>query len=135
MERDDEGVLAPRLRLSGVLIRGAAAGAVGAVVAAVAALTVGDHQDRMEFLAVVGGLCLIGGGFFLAVGLYFWTACAGDIRRLRDWHTVSGQHDAATVVTPVWIRLGALGLVVAPAAIGLYHLVDGAAYGSWLYSR
>ncbi|MFE1443785.1 DUF6336 family protein [Streptomyces sp. NPDC058739] len=135
MERDDEGVLAPRLRLGAVLIRGVAAGAVGAVVAIVAALTVGDHDARMEFLAAVGGLCLIVGGSLLAVGLYFWTACVGDIRRLRDWPTVSGQDDAASVVAPVSIRLGALGLVVAPVAIGLYHLVDGAAYGSWLYSR
>ncbi|MFJ8085884.1 DUF6336 family protein [Streptomyces sp. NPDC096205] len=135
MQRDDEGVLSPRLRLGNVVLRGAMFGAVGAVVAAMAALVVGDHHDRMEFLAVVGGLCLVGGGFFLLIGLYFWSACGGDIRRVRDWRSVTSQFDGPTLVAPVLVRLGALALVVAPAAFGLYDLVDGASYGSWLYSH
>ncbi|MFI9150159.1 DUF6336 family protein [Streptomyces sp. NPDC053367] len=135
MRRDDEGVLSPRLRLGSVVLRGAMFGVVGATVAAVAALAEGDHDERLEFLAGVSGMCLIGGGFLLLIGLYFWSACDGDLRRVRDWRSVTSQWEGPTVVTPVFVRLGALALVVAPAAIGLYQLVDGAPYGSWLYSH
>ncbi|MGC0334109.1 hypothetical protein RKD23_007099 [Streptomyces sp. SAI-170] len=135
MQRDDEGVLSPRLRLGSVVLRGVMFGAAGAVVAAMAALAVGNHHDRMEFLAVVGGLCLVLGGGFLLFGLLFWAACRRDIRRLRDFGSVKRQFEAPTMAGPVFVRLGVLALVVAPAAFGMYDLVDGASYGSWLYSH
>ncbi|WP_306453581.1 DUF6336 family protein [Streptomyces sp. Tue6028] len=71
----------------------------------------------------------------LLIGLFFRSACAGDIRRCLDRRTVTGQFSAPTVVTPVCVRLGVLGLVAAPAAIGLYRLVDRAPYGSRLHGH
>ncbi|PZT69533.1 hypothetical protein DN402_23565 [Streptomyces sp. SW4] len=135
MERDEEGVLLPRLRLRDVLLRGVLFGLGAVVVMTVAALCVRDHHDREEFLAVVGGLCLVCGGALLLIGLFFWSACSGDIRRWRDWRTVTGQFEAPTVVAPALVRLGTLALVVAPAALGLYDLVDQADHGSWLHGR
>ncbi|WP_432175983.1 DUF6336 family protein [Streptomyces sp. Tue6028] len=134
MDLDEDGVLLPRLRLRDVLLRGALFGLGGIVVLAVAAALIGRHHDRMEFLAVAGGTCLVFGGGLLLFGLFFWAVCAGDIRRCRDWRTLTGQHSAPTVVAPVSVRLGVLGLVAAPAAFGLYQLVDRAPYGSWLHS-
>jgi hypothetical protein len=132
MERNDEGVPEPRLRPGNVLLRGPVFGVGGTVVAAMAAPAVGDHSDREEFLGGVGALSLIGGGFLLLVGLFFWSACGGDIRRVRDWRSVTSQFDGPIVVSPVSVRLGALGLVVGAAAFGLYELMDAASYGSWL---
>ncbi|MER5227458.1 DUF6336 family protein [Streptomyces flaveus] len=135
MELNEEGVRLPRLRLRDVFLRGALFGLGGAVVVAVAALAIGDHHDRTEFLAVAGGISLIFGAGLVLIGAFFWTACAGDIRRCRDWRTLTGQTEAPTVVAPVCMRLGMLALVVAPAAIGMYHAVDLAPYDSWLHSH
>ncbi|WP_420918881.1 DUF6336 family protein [Streptomyces coelicoflavus] len=73
------------------------------------------------------------GAVFLAVGAGFWWASAGDIRRVRDWRTLTGQAASVTVVGPVFLRSGLLLLVVGAAALGLYQLVDAAPYDSWLY--
>lgn len=135
MERDDEGVLVPRLRLGNVLLRGLVYGAGGSAVVAVAALAVGGHSDREEFLAVVGGLSLVTGGGLLLAGLFCWSVCGGDIRRVRDWRTVTRQFEAPTMGGPLFVRLGVLGLVVGAAAIGMYDLVDTASYDSWLYGH
>ncbi|MEW1685459.1 DUF6336 family protein [Streptomyces sp. NPDC093594] len=78
----------------------------------------------MTFLAVAGLLAAALAVSGILVGLCFWWACEGDIRRCRDWHTVAA---------PVLLRIGVLALVLLPGAFGLYHLVDGAGYDSWLY--
>jgi hypothetical protein len=135
MRRDGEGVLLPRLRLRDVLLRGVLFGLAAVAVLAVAALRVGDHGDRLEFLTVAGGLCLIGGVVLLLIGLFFWAVCRDDIRRWRDWRTLTGQHDGPAVMAPVFVRLGTLALITAPAAFGMYDLVDQAPYDSWLYGR
>ncbi|GAA2768536.1 hypothetical protein GCM10010103_75780 [Streptomyces paradoxus] len=71
---------------------------------------------------------------FLVTGAGFWWASAGDIRRVRDWRTLTGQAASVTVVGPVFLRSGLFLLVLGAAALGLYQLVDAAPYGSWLYS-
>ncbi|MEU3891889.1 DUF6336 family protein [Streptomyces sp. NPDC029041] len=62
-----------------------------------------------------------------------WRTCGPDIRRCRDWHTVTGQAGPITVAAPVLLRVGVSALVLLPGAFGLHFLVDGAEYGSWLY--
>lgn len=37
------------------------------------------------------------------------------------------------IMAPVLVRAGVLALVLLPGALGLYHLVDNAAYDGWLY--
>ncbi|CAL9348043.1 DUF6336 family protein [Streptomyces sp. enrichment culture] len=132
MERDDDGVLVPRMRLGNVLLRGLVYGAGGAVLSAVGMLFFGDHSDRMDYLVAVAALSLVVGGE-LVIGLFFWAMCAGDIRRIRDWRTIRGQFDSVNVAAPVLVRLGAFGLVVLAASYGLYHVVDDAPFDSWLY--
>ncbi|MGP3951165.1 DUF6336 family protein [Streptomyces sp. 7N604] len=95
---------------------------------------IADHHDRQVFLSAVGGIGLLFGASVLFVGAGFWWASAGDIRRWRDWRTITGQTTAVTVVGPPFVRLGMLLLVLGPAAIGLHHVVDAAPYGSWMHS-
>lgn len=59
----------------------------------------------------------------------------GDIRRCRDWHTVTGKAGPVTVAAPVLLRVGVLALVLFPGVFGLHFLVDGIEYGSWLYGN
>jgi hypothetical protein len=134
MERDDDGVLVPRLRLGNVLLRGLVYGAGGAALSTIGMLFYGDHSDRMDYLAVVGGLSLLAGGG-LVIGLFFWLMCRRDIRRMRDWRTIKGQYDSVNAAAPVLVRLGAFGLVVLAASYGLYDVVDDAPYDSWLYGH
>lgn len=130
---DEDGVLAPRLRLGEVVLRGALFGLCAVPVVSVPMLFVSDHSDRVDFLGVVGILSLLSAGVFLFVGRFFWLVCMGDIRRCRDWRTVTGQSSAPTVAAPVLARLGTLVLVLGPAALGLSDLVDRASFDSWLY--
>ncbi|WP_425589247.1 DUF6336 family protein [Streptomyces siamensis] len=65
----------------------------------------------------------------------FWAVCAGGIRRCRDRRTLTGQHSAPTVVAPVRVRLGVLGLVAATAAIGPYRPAGRAPCGSRLHGH
>ncbi|GAA3917175.1 hypothetical protein GCM10023084_80180 [Streptomyces lacrimifluminis] len=67
------------------------------------------------------------------IGAFVWTACAGDLRRWRAWRTITGQTGSVMIMAPALVRTGVLALVLFPGALGLYHLVDDAAYGSWLY--
>ncbi|CAL9660798.1 DUF6336 family protein [Streptomyces sp. enrichment culture] len=60
-------------------------------------------------------------------------ACGGDIRRCRDWHTVTGQAGPVTVAAPVLVRAGVLALVLCPGAFGLHFLVDNSEYGGFWY--
>ncbi|MGY0061674.1 DUF6336 family protein [Streptomyces sp. LZ34] len=133
MDSDESGIIEPRLRLRDVLLRGALYGLAAVPVLMVAMWFVADHHDRMEFLAVAGGLSLVFGGGFLLFGFFFWSVCGGDIRRWRDWRTVTGQTEGVTIVAPAMVRCGVVGLVLAPVAIWLYGVVDEAAYDSWLY--
>ncbi|MEU1662737.1 DUF6336 family protein [Streptomyces sparsogenes] len=133
MDPGESGIIQPRLRLRDVLLRGALYGLAAIVVLVIAMLCVGDHHDRMEFLAVAGGLGLVFGGVFLLFGFFFWSVCGGDIRRWRDWRTVTGQTEGVTIMAPALLRCGVVGLVPAPVALWLYGVVDGAAYDSWLY--
>ncbi|GAA2657645.1 hypothetical protein GCM10010307_72550 [Streptomyces vastus] len=115
------------------MVRGAVQGIAAVALLFVGTLFVADHHDRETFLAVVAGFSMILAGMGIVVGVWFWTACSGDIRRLRYWHTITSQSESATIVAPVFVRAGVLALVLFPAALGLYHLVDNAAYDSWLY--
>ncbi|MFG2332398.1 DUF6336 family protein [Streptomyces sp. NPDC048604] len=134
-ERDEDGVLLPRLRFWEVACRGALYGLAANALAALGMAFVTDHNDREEYLAVVSGLGLIAGGALLVIGLFFWGCCLGDIRRWRDLRTITGQTDAVTIMAPSLIRVGVLGLVLFPGPYGLYHLVDAAPFGSRLYGN
>ncbi|MFJ4356120.1 DUF6336 family protein [Streptomyces massasporeus] len=132
MALDRDGVMLPRLRLSDVARRGVIYGLLGAVLLAVAVLSITGHSDRREFLAVASAVGLFG-AIQLVIGAGFWWASAGDIRRLRDWTTLTSQAASVTVVGPVFLRSGLFLLVLGAAALGLYHIVDAAPYGSWLH--
>ncbi|MFC7830723.1 DUF6336 family protein [Streptomyces sp. NPDC057144] len=133
MASQQDGVMLPRLRPAAVAWRGATYGLVGVVPLVVATLSISGHSDRRDFLSVVSVLGLFG-AIFLVIGAGFWWASAGDIRRVRDWRTLTGQAASVTVVGPVFLRSGLLLLVLGAAALGLYQLVDAAPYDSWLYS-
>jgi len=133
MDTGERGITQPRLRVRDVLLRGALYGLASIVVLLIAMLCVGDHSDREEFLAVVGGIALVFGGVFVVFGALFWAVCGGDIRRWRDFRSITSQWEGATIMAPAMVRCGVTALVLAPAAIGLYGVVDEAAYGSWLY--
>ncbi|WP_220450458.1 DUF6336 family protein [Streptomyces flaveus] len=130
---DEEGVRLPRLRFKDVVVRGAVQGIAAVALLFIGTLFVADHHDRETFLAVVGGFSMVFAGVGIVVGVWFWTACSGDIRRWRDWRTITGQYEGVTIMAPVLVRAGVLALVLFPGALGLYHLVDNAAYDSWLY--
>jgi hypothetical protein len=132
MALDRDGVMLPRLRPSDVARRGVIFGLLGAVLLAVVALSITGHSDRREFLAVASVVGLFG-AIQLVIGAGFWWASAGDIRRLRDWNTLTSQAASVTVVGPVFLRSGLFLLVLGAAALGLCQLVDAAPYGSWLH--
>ncbi|MEV3987494.1 DUF6336 family protein [Streptomyces sp. NPDC049837] len=132
MSAEDQ-ITQPLLRFRDVVARGALYGLAAVPLLGVASLFVADHHDRMTFLAVVAGFAASLAGTAILFGLFFWWACGGDIRRCRDWRTIKGQSDSLTVAAPVMVRLGVLALVLFPGAVGLYHLVDGAGYGTLLY--
>ncbi|QGV77879.1 DUF6336 family protein [Streptomyces ficellus] len=126
-------ITTPPLRLRDVVGRGALYGLVSVPVLGIGSLFVTDHHDRTTFLAVAGGFAASMAAVCLLFGLFFWWTCGGDIRRCRDWRTIKGQTEHLTVAAPVMVRIGVLALVLFPGAFGLYHLVDAAAYDSWLH--
>ncbi|MFI6494330.1 DUF6336 family protein [Streptomyces sp. NPDC050564] len=130
---DEDGVRLPRLRLKDVVVRGAVQGIAAVALLCAGTPFVAGHQDRETFLAVVAGFAAVLAGTGIVIGGFFWTACAGDIRRWRDWRTITGQTGGVMIMAPVLVRSGVLALVFFPGALGLYHLVDNAAYDSWLY--
>ncbi|MFC8142919.1 DUF6336 family protein [Streptomyces paradoxus] len=131
--RTEDAIIQPLLRIREVVARGALYGLAAVPLLGVASLFFGDHYDRTTFLGVVGLVAAFTAVVGILIGLLFWFACGGDIRRCRDWHTVTGQAGPVTVAAPVLLRIGVLALVLVPGAFGLYHLVDGAGYDSWLY--
>ncbi|MEH0424692.1 DUF6336 family protein [Streptomyces sp. B21-083] len=130
---DEDGVHMPRLRLKDVVVRGAVQGVAAVALLCAGTPFVADHRDRETFLAVVAGFSMVFAGMGIVIGAFFWTACAGDLRRWRDWRTITGQTGGVMIMAPALVRAGVLALVLFPGALGLYHLVDSAAYGSWLY--
>ncbi|MGX6744755.1 DUF6336 family protein [Streptomyces xantholiticus] len=130
---DEDGVRLPRLRLEGVVVRGAAQGIAAVALLSVAMLFVTDHHDRETFLSVAAGLSAVSAGVGVVIGAFFWAVCSGDIRRRRDWRTVTGQTEGVTIMAPALVRTGVLALVLFPGALGLHHLVDNAGYNTWLY--
>ncbi|WP_225627091.1 DUF6336 family protein [Streptomyces werraensis] len=132
MAVDREGVRLPRLRQAEVAQRGVVFGLLGVVPLVLVTLSISDHSDREEFLAVFSALAIFG-ALFLVIGAGFWWLSKEDIRRLRDWSTITTQADSVTVIGPIFLRSGLCLLVLGAAAFGLYHLVDAAPYDSWLY--
>ncbi|MGV9450190.1 DUF6336 family protein [Streptomyces sp. NPDC003635] len=131
---DRDGVITPRLRLGNVLLRGSLFGLFAAVLLVVAGLLfVSDHHDREEGFAVFGILMLILGAGFLLMGLFFWLLSRDDIRRFRDWGTVTTQADSITLIGPAFVRVGLLGLILGLAGLAISGLVEQASYGSWIY--
>jgi hypothetical protein len=133
--RTEDAIIRPLLRIRDVAARGALYGLAAVPLLGMASLFFGDHHDRTTFLAVVGWFAAFTAVVGILIGLFFWWTCGGDIRRCRDWHTVTGQAGPITVAAPVLLRVGMLALVLFPGAFGLHHLVDGAEYGSWLYGN
>jgi hypothetical protein len=133
--RTEDAIIRPLLRIRDVAARGALYGLAAVPLFGVASLFFGDHHDRTTFLAVVGLFAAAMAVVGILIGLFFWWACGGDIRRCRDWHTVSGQAGPVTVAAPVLLRIGVLSMVLLPGAFGLHHLVDSAEYDSWLYGN
>ncbi|MFC9685189.1 DUF6336 family protein [Streptomyces sp. NPDC056948] len=133
MALDQDGVMLPRLRPADVARQAVTFGLLGVVPLVVAALSITGHSNRREFLAVVSGLVGLFGAILLVVGAGFWWASAGDVRRVRDWRTLTTQAASVTVVGPLFLRSGLFLLVLAAAALGLGHLVAAAPYGSWLH--
>ncbi|MGW1922909.1 DUF6336 family protein [Streptomyces massasporeus] len=133
--RTEDAIIQPLLRIRDVAARGARYGLVAVPLLGVASLFVGDHHDRRTLLGVVGLVAAFIAVVGILIGLFFWWTCGGDIRRCRDWHTVTDQAGSVTVAAPVLLRVGVLALVLFPGTFGLYFLVDGAEYGSWLYGH
>ncbi|MFJ9997879.1 DUF6336 family protein [Streptomyces werraensis] len=132
MALDREGVRLPRLRPDEVARRGVVFGLLGVVPLMVVTLSVSGHSERMEFLSVFSALAFFG-AIFLVIGAGFWWLSKEDIRRLRDWNTITTQAASVTVIGPIFLRSGLCLLVLGAASFGLYHLVDAAPYDSWLY--
>lgn len=133
VSRGADGVLEPRLRLGGVVGRGAAYGVGAAVCVVVAAFLFEDHDDRVDFLEATTFLGLLTGTVLLLVGLFFWACGRGQVLRWRDFLTTSSPHEVASIAAPSLVRAGAFLLVPVPVAFGLGELVSSAAGGSWLW--
>ncbi|MFJ7334323.1 DUF6336 family protein [Streptomyces sp. NPDC101116] len=131
MALDQDGVMLPRLRPAGVARRGVTYGLLGVVPLVVTALSITHRSDRREFLSVIGGLSGLFGAMLLVIGAGLWWASAEDVRRLRDWNTVSTQGAAITLIGPLFLRSGLFLVVFGAVAFGLYQLVAAAPYGSW----
>ncbi|MFI9616808.1 DUF6336 family protein [Streptomyces sp. NPDC052023] len=135
MTLDDDGVITPRLRPADVVRRGALFGLAGAATLAVLVVCIAEHNDRTEFLSVLGVLSLFFGAGFFVIGSVFWLFSRRDVRRLRDWRSMTGQSDAITASGPMFVRLGVFLLVLGSAGLGMAQLVDAAPYDSWLHSH
>lgn len=131
--RGEDGVLEPRLRLGGVVVRGAAYGVGAAVCVVVAAFVVREHEDRVDLLEATTFLGLLTGTVLLLTGLFFWACSPGEILRWRDFLTTTSPHDVVSVAAPSLVRAGVFLLVPVPVAFGLGELVASAADGSWLW--
>lgn len=130
--RGEDGVLEPRLRLGGVVIRGAAYGLGAAACVAVAAFVPREHDDRVGLLEATTFTGLTAGAVLLLTGLFFWACSFGEVLRWRDFFTTRAPNEAVSIVAPSLVRAGVFLLVPVPVAYGLGELVASAADGSWL---
>ncbi|MGV9503070.1 DUF6336 family protein [Streptomyces sp. NPDC003642] len=121
---DRDGVMLPRLRPADVARRGLIFGLLGVIPLIVATLSISGRSDREEFLAVVGVLSGSFGLGLAVVGAGFWWASAGDIRRMRDWRTLTTQAASITIVGPAFLRPGLFLTILGAAALGLCQLVE-----------
>ncbi|MBQ1089112.1 DUF6336 family protein [Streptomyces sp. B93] len=114
----------PRLRPAEVLGRGAAYGLAASLTLLISAPLLPpderpDHLSAISFLALTIGLTL------LVIGAFLWWCCLGDIRRFRDWRTLTGQTSGVTVIAPACLRIGGVTLPLSPTALLLTHLTSG----------
>jgi hypothetical protein len=82
--RTEDAISRPLLRIRAVATRGALCGLAVVPLLGVVSLFVGDHHDRTRFLGVAGGFAAAMAVVGVLVGLFFWWACGGDVRRCRD---------------------------------------------------
>ncbi|MFC9798939.1 DUF6336 family protein [Streptomyces bacillaris] len=110
-----------RLRLGGVVARGAVYGAGAAVCLTVTALVLRDDAgaDLLEAVAFLG---LVAGAVSLLTGLFFWACCSGEVLRWRDLFRTSGPSEVIAVLAPCLVRVGVLLLVPVPVAAVLGRL-------------
>lgn len=73
--RTEDAIIRPLLRIRDVAARGTLYGLAAVPVLGVASLFVGDHHDRMTFLAVAGGFAAAMAVVGILIGLFFWWAC------------------------------------------------------------
>ncbi|MFB8775010.1 DUF6336 family protein [Streptomyces broussonetiae] len=123
-ETDGDGVRMPHLRLAEVLGRGAAYGLAASLTLLLSAPLL-PPDDRPDHLSAISFLALTLGLTLLAEGAFPWWCCLGDIRRFRDWRTLTGQTSGVTAIAPACLRLAALTLPLSPTALLLTHLTNG----------
>lgn len=123
MPRRDK-VIEPRLRFGTVLFRGAMFGLLALVPTALVALLVDGRQDRLTFLAVTAGLSFVTAACLLPFGAFYWWCSRGDVRRWRDWRTVTGLYGPVAVYAAVFSRLGTMAVVLGCGALLLYAVAD-----------
>ncbi len=133
MSRGTDGVLEPRLRLGGVVARGAAYGGIATLCVVVTAFVLREHDDRVDLLEATTFLGLLTGAVLLLTGLFFWVCGSGEVLRWRDFFATGGPHEVVSIAGPALVRAGVALLVPVPFAFGLGELVASAAYGSWLW--
>ncbi|MFF8432801.1 DUF6336 family protein [Streptomyces bacillaris] len=110
------GISLPRLRLAGVVARGAVYGAGAAACSTVTALVLPDRDARGELLEAVAFLGLVAGAVSLLTGLFFWACCSGEVLRWRDLFRTTGPSEVIAVLAPCLVRVGVLLLVPVPVA-------------------
>ena len=122
----------PRLRFWGVVLRGALYGVAALTLTTLVALSIADHGTRekfLEYVLVFSAMLALG----LPLGALMWPR--GDVRRWRDWRTVTGRFSGGTIGFPISVRVGTACLLLCPAVFLLYQAVDNAGYGTFLYGR
>ena len=84
---------------------------------------------------MVGGFSLIVAACWIPVGGFLWICCRGDVRRWRQWRSVTGRYGGVSVVAPAMLRVGVVGLVLGVGGLQLYGGVDAAGCSSLLHGR
>lgn len=133
------------MRFWSVVGRGALYGLAGILVL-VAAVFCNDQNDgRGGVLMVAMGLSYLGGPLCLLFGaLMWWTGDGGEpwsrrrevkaANRGKSWHPYGGTNNTVeTLLSPLLLRVGAAGVVLALPVFLLDHLIESAPVNSWLY--
>ncbi len=135
---EKEGVIMPRLRFRDVVLRGALYGTAATLIPAVVSVTAGAytwHEHRTTFLGAITLVSLGVSVLFWAVGGFFWACSSGDIRRLRDFRTVSGRSGGVLIWGAAYVRAGAFTLTIGALTWLLTALIDASQGIGWLYGR